>query len=309
MSNITVNKERKAKAAKKKKTAGLALGIIVAVVLISYNLSNVPTTLTVSDIEAIKTLGLDKKYEDISLFDKEIQCIRQIQKAILQRIPHIKGIPEGKSREPSDLLLAKKGLCYDRSRFIEKALDYYGFKVRHAGMHYSKYPFPFRYLSKANSHAVTEVLTSKGWMLIDSSTNFIGLDRNSNVYSATTLRQKIQSQEELHEDFSVKLPNFYKRNYSVAYGLYSRNGMHYPPYVRGIPDINFRQFISYNFFRNSLGIIISVSFFICAAVCIFYWVCSKSSSNKKTKAIVSVFGENSKAKTVSCCEKQNEIVL
>jgi arylamine N-acetyltransferase len=74
------------------------------------------------------------------------------------------------SGELGDLYEAKRGLCYDRSRAIEKVLSHLGFEVRHAAVYSTKKTGRLAaFLTpKTQSHAVTEVKTEHGWLVIDS---------------------------------------------------------------------------------------------------------------------------------------------
>ncbi|HSK40999.1 MAG TPA: hypothetical protein VK943_14620, partial [Arenibaculum sp.] len=111
-------------------------------------------------------------------FDKEVALIRKVQDAVLSVAPDDKGIELGRPREVGDLLGLGYGLCYDRSRAIEKILKMYGMATRHAAI-YSTAETGSALVSlmtpQVPSHAVSEVLTSRGWMVVDSNSRWIGL--------------------------------------------------------------------------------------------------------------------------------------
>lgn len=70
-------------------------------------------------------------------------------------------------------------MCYDRSRTLDKALTYMGFKARYVFLLYRK-DFPlFETLIRRGhpSHAVTEVKTSRGWLYVDSNQAWIAVNR------------------------------------------------------------------------------------------------------------------------------------
>jgi hypothetical protein len=71
-------------------------------------------------------------------FNDELAFIEHVQDAVLKRASLNEGIPLDSKREPKELYLAKKGLCYDRSRVIEKILRYSGFKTRHISIYSTK---------------------------------------------------------------------------------------------------------------------------------------------------------------------------
>src|SRR3546814_7846634 len=82
------------------------------------------------------------------------------------------------AREPKDLYAVHSGECYDRSRSIEKLLRLAGFEARHVSVY--SVPDGSSVLGAlltpgTSSHAVSEVLTQRGWMLVDSNARWIGL--------------------------------------------------------------------------------------------------------------------------------------
>jgi hypothetical protein len=189
---------------------------------------------------------------DTISFPEEIQFIKQIQSNVLNIAPlyRKKGIPFNQTREPKDLYSLKEGLCFDRSRVIEKILMSYGFETRHVALYQDKVEksnIKELMSSGTHSHAITEVLTQKGWMIVDSNAEWIGLDNDSSVYSCKKIQYFIQE----NKNISWQLPypqefkKFYGEECHVIYGLYSRHGKFYPPY-NFIPDYNLRELL-YNF--------------------------------------------------------------
>ena len=78
------------------------------------------------------------------------------------------------------MLSRNTACCYDRSRLTEQSLQYYGFKVRHIHLNHSDNRGLLNTLVPGTqSHASTEVLTSKGWMGVDSNEKFILLNKNN----------------------------------------------------------------------------------------------------------------------------------
>ena len=55
-------------------------------------------------------------------YEDEINFIILVQQSVLRIAPEEKGLPFGQKREPKELYEAKSGLCYDRSRAIEKRI-------------------------------------------------------------------------------------------------------------------------------------------------------------------------------------------
>ncbi len=60
------------------------------------------------------------KKSDGTDFEAEVRSIVAVQDAVLKAAPVDRAIPIGREREPKDLYELKYGLCYDRSRVIEK---------------------------------------------------------------------------------------------------------------------------------------------------------------------------------------------
>ena len=229
--------------------------LIVTIIYITtiYQLSEVDTSLTKEDIEVIKKLDLDSSCGNINTIDNLIQCVAKIQSKVFSivLISH-HGIGYNHTREPIDLIKEKKGLCYDRSRFIEKIFTFYNIHYRHVAIHFTEDNSSLPYLKKGSfSHAFSEIYTTKGWMVVDSIEPFIGANKEGKVYTAKELKEK----KDFKDINNNGLPlNFRLGDYSVIYGLYSRHGKHYPPFNK-IPDINWEQFTYYNipFISDKIG--------------------------------------------------------
>ena len=227
----------------KSKKIKLLLIIFAPIILIIY-FSNVDTTLTEDDIGVISQLGLDDKCKNVDDLLSQVACVSEIQQKVFSIVDVIHpGIRHNLTREPKDLIKEQKGLCFDRSRFIEKILSYYDIKYRHVAIHYTQDNSSFPFLKKrANSHAFTEISTEKGWMVVDSVDTIIGFDSSHKVYSAKDLRENLSFIDVNNNSLSE---SFTTGKYSVIYGLYSRHGRFFPPF-NGLPDINWVQLITYN---------------------------------------------------------------
>ena len=148
-------------------------------------ITNVSTKVTETDKHIFTAvLKLDKPTPNLS-FKEQIRIIKFVQKKILAVAPIGAAIPYGKPREPADLIKQASGLCYDRSRTLEKIYSWYGFTTRHVFILYKdtreKNKTTPNWTSIFNphlqSHAITEVKTSKGWLAVDSNQEWIGLTR------------------------------------------------------------------------------------------------------------------------------------
>ncbi len=213
--------------------------------------SEVDNNLTREDILYInKILRGDLESPSLETFEQEIEFITQIQDRIIS-YSKTEGISKFEKREPKNFFRQQKGLCYDRSRVIEKILRYYNFKTRHVSLYY--YGKKNKYLAlltpRIDSHTVTEVLTKRGWLVVDSNIRWISLDQESQPFPIDkVVNQKGKRKTISWMDSGVKYQHTYGRPFIWIYGLYSRHGKFYPPY-NFIPDINIKEFL-YNFLNE-----------------------------------------------------------
>lgn len=138
----------------------LAVTVLVSLclfVLMAF-VTNVSTTLEVNDIEVFKN-DLDiMELQHPQTFDDEIVAIKTIQQRVFAKAPpNIGSIPLDEPREPSDLMRAAMGLCYDRSRTLDKAFEFVGLQSRHVYLLYrnNRVFWSAIFLGK-HSHAVSE---------------------------------------------------------------------------------------------------------------------------------------------------------
>ena len=172
-------------------------------------------------------------------FADEIMVIRVIQQRTFEHAQVGAGIPDFQPREPIDFLNKGEGLCFDRSRTTDKALEYIGLPSRHVYLLFRQGDQGFwksLLAYRHPSHAVTEVKTSKGWMYIDSNSQWIGLTRDSLVVSADDILKR-------SAEFN-SIPEYLNHPWWAIRGMYSRKGQLYPPYVL-FPDLNWIDFFSW----------------------------------------------------------------
>lgn len=177
-------------------------------------------------------------------YSDELDYILSVQHSVLEIAENKDGIPFDQGREPKDVYESKTGLCYDRSRVIEKILRYSGFKTRHVSI-YSKVGIDcsLKALIKPgiSSHAVTEVLTRSGWLIVDSNSLWVSTDRNDQPVCIESVYLSLKNS--LPIQWSTEPPSeIYLNPFIFVYGLYSRHGRFYPPYNL-IPDIHYGEFI------------------------------------------------------------------
>lgn len=177
----------------------------------------------------------------------EIAFIKHVQQCVLDTAPIDKSIAYKSEREPRNLYQLKYGLCYDRSRVIEKILTAAGFRTRHIAVFKNasrKHPLlKVMDRKKHASHAVTEVLTRKGWLLIDSNVSFISINNSGQPCSIKMIKQHAEMGKTIcwAPEFRNIFNSAFKKNFIYVYGLYSRHGKFYPPY-NAVPDINWQEF-------------------------------------------------------------------
>ena len=177
------------------------VGFGVGAVLWSHN---VDAQVTPSDVQAIRAIVGDHQPRD-GTQARDLAIIRHVQRAVLDVAPLDTGIPYNQPREPADLLRSGAGLCYDRSRTIEKALRHAGFATRHV----------FLWRRGYGSHAVSDVLTVDGWLRVDSNEAWVSVDGPP--------------------------PNPIYGGLAII-GLYSQHGRFYAPFTP-IPDVNWRELV------------------------------------------------------------------
>ncbi len=219
----------------KRKNNLFALGIIVIGFGVILAYSSVDNSLSYEDekyiplyLKDVLPLSEKPKYED------ELQYIISVQRAVLAIAPGQDGLPVGQEREPMDLYVAKTGLCFDRSRVIEKILRYAGFETRHIFILSTKNSSAIKSLFSrgVSSHAVTEVLTRKGWLVVDANDPWVSINGNGLPVPI----DEIQFSD-------LRMPaRIYEEPFVYVYGLYSRHGKFYPPY-NAIPDIEYSEFV------------------------------------------------------------------
>lgn len=227
--------------------ARVASAIVLAVGFAVAGWHQVDDSLTADDARYIPRFlagippvpaGSARQYAD------EIRFIARVQQAVLRIAPLNEPIPKDSPREPRDLFEAHQGLCYDRSRAIEKILRYSGFRTRHIAL----YAIPpnssvaHALLTRGiPSHAITEVLTKRGWLVVDSNDPWLSLDRSNTPVTMATIQAA--ARQDAHPAWQVPPPNeIYLHPFAFVYGLYSRNGHMYPPYDF-IPDVAYAELI------------------------------------------------------------------
>lgn len=199
-----------------------------------FYINHVPVNLTKEDIAVFKSLEFFRPSAPLT-FQQEIDLIKHVQLKVISLAPVGEGIEVGKSREPADLMRVRHGLCYDRSRTFDKVFNYLGFESRHVYILYKQHSPFYRAIFHHGqpSHAVTEVKTKKGWILVDSNTAWISLNKQGNPIDADGVWKRFAEFD--------NAPIYMSRPYWAIRGLYSRKGQFYGGFLP-LPEINFPDF-------------------------------------------------------------------
>lgn len=179
-------------------------------------------------------------------FEGQVAAVLAVQDAVLKATPVFESLPHGRPREPKDVLAAGRGKCFDRSRAIEKMLEALGLTTRHLAIYpVGEYGRIGALLTPGLfSHAVTEVKTARGWMLVESNSRWIGLDAAGRVWTA----EDMQGSDPFATAWAPQVPEapwwpLFDRPFTYVIGLYSRHGGFFPPYTP-VPDVNYRQLLA-----------------------------------------------------------------
>lgn len=218
------------------------VAIVVINVLAGF-VTNVPTHLSEEDKLIFRQAF--SQYENARSEigpDGELGLIHDIQVAVLAKVPMGPGVPAYSEREPSNVLKRDTGLCYDRSRLFDKLFIWAGFETRHVYILYkpkffAKYTLPLWvafFMPQSESHAVTEVKTSKGWLLVDSNDVWISVGRKGGLINTDQIWHQTA-------EFDT-IPQYFSEPFWAIRGLYSRRGHLYRPYLP-YPQLNWSDFL------------------------------------------------------------------
>lgn len=223
----------------------VALLALAAVYVVAAG--NVSKNLSREDLQAIASLRADARCRDRSGFAAELRCIRHIQAAVLAIGLSGHCAPKGSRIEPMDFIRRGYGCCFDRARFIEKALDHYGYETRRAALYSRRYGPAGLLTQGIQSHAGTEVRTARGWLAVDSVQPFVLMTAAGRPLRFADLGDPAAGR-------SVEGPApghdfHFDRPYYVIHGLYSRHGRFHGPDLPA-PEIHYPDFIRYTLLRQ-----------------------------------------------------------
>lgn len=146
--------------------------------------------------------------------------------------------------EPRDVFEAGKGLCYDRSRVLEKIYRAAGFETRHVALYSTAETgsaLAALLTPGVSSHAVTEVRTRAGWLVVDSNAAWVSTDAADRPLDMTAT-QASAARDARIEWREPPPTSIYIEPFTFVYGLYSRHGQFYAPY-NFIPDVHYGELL------------------------------------------------------------------
>lgn len=230
----------------RRRVALAAAALLIALLLYVVLAGSVSKALSPRDLRAIASLRATEPCSDLVTFERELGCVRFIQRSVQTRVPDMRCADNGEPIEPMDFLERGYGCCFDRARFMAKALERYGLPTRHLSLHDGSGHGVLAYaVPGVRSHATTEVLTARGWMGVDANEPFILLTRDGRPVTYAQLRS-------IPWASLVQSPTpreFYARPLLVTYGLYSRHGRFHGVDLPA-PEINYPEFIRHNFLES-----------------------------------------------------------
>jgi hypothetical protein len=232
---------------RRRRIVRVILSTLALVALYVVAAGSVSKGLSREDLQAIGMLRADAFCRDRSGFSAELRCIRHVQAAVLAIGRSGSCAPKGSRIEPMDFIRRGYGCCFDRARFIEKALGHYGYATRRVALYSRRYGLAGLLSQWIGSHAGTEVRTARGWLAVDSVQPFVLMTREGRPlryadYGNPSAGRPTQGPAPRH-DFRFDRPYF------VIYGLYSRHGRFHGPDLPA-PEIHYPDFIRYTLLRQ-----------------------------------------------------------
>lgn len=226
-----------------KRMAGVTSLLFVSGIVYTVLAGSVSKEVTPQDRLAIAMLRADEACKNVREFESQLACARLVQTNVQRLVPDMRCAENGERIEPMNFIERGYGCCFDRARFMAKALRHYGLQTRRVSLHdRSTYGMLAYAIPGITSHASTEVLTAKGWMGVDSNEPFILLKRDGTPVTYRQLR--LIPRSELAQ--SPTPASLYNLPLMVTYGLYSRHGRFHGPDLPA-PEINYPDFVRYNF--------------------------------------------------------------
>lgn len=253
----------------KKKLFRTSIFIILFLLLTAFLFNSYPNV-TKEDKQYIniflKEWNISSSPADVhQRFESEYAFISRVQDSVVNSISH-SFVSTDKIGSVKKYYELRQGFCYDRAVMLEKFFIYFGFKVRHVFVYFNldnTLPDRSDFFSKGlRSHAMVEVKTKRGWMVVGTNCNWLGLQQDGKILNIYDLRRKLaKGGLNLLKRHNRGIPFFEglknRDRFKIVYGLYSRHGDFFrsAPLESGlnavgvhcrIPDYNLRMLL-YNF--------------------------------------------------------------
>lgn len=207
--------------------------LFVAIVAMAFY-TEVDNSVTSEDKEALTKLGRLENTSHLNNVEKAAVLIDQMKILIRQDY----AIPKRNPREPSDLLRFRTGRGKDWARTAYKLFRLHNIPVRQISLYQMENGF-FEWLKPGlPSMAALEIQHDGTWIFVEPLSGWMSIKKNGEYGSTADLNdQDIQWKDALGQ----RLHQFRKKPFRKVYGLYSRHGQFYPPYLP-FPDFNWQQF-------------------------------------------------------------------
>jgi hypothetical protein len=179
-----------------------------------------------------KKWGIEPNADSIHLdLNNELRFIRSIQGFVFSSlIGNNYPIPKDSVGSVEYYYKKGQGACYDRAILMEKILAEEGFKTRHIYAYFRRDSSTTHTLDLVKkrlfSHALLEVKTKNGWLVVDTGKQWMGLDEAGSIMSMEEARAQLKkTNRSSAKEFGLlsqltSIPG----NLKFVYGLYSRNG-------------------------------------------------------------------------------------
>lgn len=142
-------------------------------------------------------------------------------------------------RLAQDIINKKSSICYDRSWLIESLAERAGYPARRVFLLASSTTNsrPGFFSKNVISHAMSEIRTEKGWVLVENQEPWLGVLNGaavsvSDIFHDRTILQQIPL---------AKKDHILYKNFTFYRGLYSRHGQLFEPYAP-FPEIRWSDF-------------------------------------------------------------------
>jgi hypothetical protein len=246
----------------------IALVILASLALVAFAFSGYPTV-TKTDRAYIDSFLTEWKIPADSdsihaSFDREVAFVSRVQDSIVKNFSGAFH-PQEKVGHVDFYFRNRAGVCYDKAILMEKMFTSYGFSIRHMYIYSREDSISTNksdfFKKGLTSHAMLEVKTKKGWMVVGTNGNWLALDQEKNPLKIQQVREVLKKgaftpykKTNIGITFyeTLQIPS----NFKVIYGVYSRHGEFLQsPIEKGlkgigvpsfVPDYNLRMLL-YNF--------------------------------------------------------------